>query len=168
MDCILETPVADTAQANLPRRNWLVIIRIFEAFRGNSDASQRCSANASRKALHIFRAFLSASPSHFNLRPCRSFHGISCNRWVGFYCFGNSSDRTTEYTELHGKPYFRVFPCFPWLREINMFSCRIYSAKHRGAALAQPFCRHRSLNRMRSSEFFEELNIFRPMFSGGT
>ena len=30
MDCILETPVADTAQADLPRRNWLVIIWIFE------------------------------------------------------------------------------------------------------------------------------------------
>ena len=49
-------------------RFWL-----FGVYSGNSDANQRCSANASQKAPHIFRAFISTSPSHFNLRLCRSF-----------------------------------------------------------------------------------------------
>ena len=69
----------------------------FKDFCGNSDANQRCSAQtlaspsgsaspnlpsvslrcipASQKAPPIFRASISASPSHFNLRLCRSFHG---------------------------------------------------------------------------------------------
>ena len=46
---------------------------IFEVFCGNSDANQRCSANASQKAPHIIRASISASPFHFNPRLCRSF-----------------------------------------------------------------------------------------------
>ena len=87
---------------------------IFEVFSGNSDASQRCSANASRKAPHIFRAFLSASPSHFNLRPGAVSMAVRANSALAF------------------------------------------SAKHRGVALAKPLYRHRSLNRMRPSKFFEE------------
>ena len=34
-----------------------------------------------------------------------------------------------------------------------------FSAKHIGVALAKPLCRHRSLNRMRSTKFFEEPRI---------
>ena len=53
--------------------DWRQNVWIFEVFCGNSDANQRCSANASQKAPHIIRASISASPFHFNPRLCRSF-----------------------------------------------------------------------------------------------
>ena len=52
---------------------WDTYSRFFQVFCGNSDANQRCSANASQKAPHVFRASISTSPSRFNPRPCRGF-----------------------------------------------------------------------------------------------